>query len=224
MATSTKAVTPAKKKQGFGGIKDAIWIMVICCIIAYCFYYFVLGDASHFVGGDKSAHPADLMGTVYKGGPVVGLIFTLFLTVVCLGVERYFALRSAFGTMNLSKFTVQVKALIKQGKFTEAQALCDKMRGSVANVVTASINAYKDVESNNTMKKRTEDSQDTAGTRGGYPAGDAYAADEPAYRCYHRYARYTYRSVRYCVGYDPFVPGPVKRRWRRLNGPVCRYF
>ena len=117
MATSTKAVTPAKnKKQGFGGIKNAIWIMVICCIVAYAFYFLVLGDASNFVGGDKSAHPANLAGTVYKGGPVVGLIFTLFLTVVCLGVERYFALKSAFGTMNLSKFTVQVKELIKAGK------------------------------------------------------------------------------------------------------------
>lgn len=153
MATSTKAVTPAKKKQGFGGIKNAIWIMVICCIIAYCFYFFVLGSPDNFVGGDLNAHPANLAGTVYKGGPVVGLIFTLFLTVVCLGVERYFALKSAFGTMNLSKFTAQVKGLIKAGKFTEAQALCDKMRGSVANVVSASINAYKDVEANNTMKK-----------------------------------------------------------------------
>ena len=102
MATSTKAVTPAKnKKQGFGGIKNAIWIMVICCVVAYAFYFLVLGDASNFVGGDKSAHPANLAGTVYKGGPVVGLIFTLFLTVVCLGVERYFALKSAFGTATL---------------------------------------------------------------------------------------------------------------------------
>lgn len=153
MATTSKAVTPAKKKQGFGGIKNAIWIMVVCCIVAYAFYFMVLGSPDNFVGGDTSAHPANLAGTVYKGGPVVGLIFTLFLTVVCLGVERYFALKSAFGTMNLSKFTVQIKALIKAGKFTEAQALCDKMRGSVANVVSASINAYKDVESNNTMKK-----------------------------------------------------------------------
>ena len=114
MATSTKAVAPAKnKKQGFGGIKNAIWIMVICCIVAYAFYFFVLGDESNFVGGDKSAHPANLAGTVYKGGFVVGLIFTLFLTVVCLGVERYFALKSAFGTINLSTFTVKVKELLK---------------------------------------------------------------------------------------------------------------
>ena len=153
MATTTKAVAPAKKKSGFGGLKDAWILMVICLIIGYSFYAFVLGSPDNFVGGDKAGHPANLMGTVYKGGPVVGLIFTLFLTVVMLGVERYFALRSAFGTMNLSKFTAQVKALIKSGKFDEAQALCDKMRGSVANVVSASIRAYKDVEGLQGVKK-----------------------------------------------------------------------
>lgn len=153
MATTKKAAAPAKKKQGFGGIKNAIWIIVICLIAAYCFYFLVLGNPDNFVGGDKTGHPANLMGTVYKGGIVVGVIMTLLLTVICLGVERWFALRTAFGTMSLPKFTAQVKGLIKENKFTEADALCDKMKGSVANVVKASIAAYKDVETNNTMKK-----------------------------------------------------------------------
>ena len=152
MATTTKAAAPAKK-SGFGGIKNAVWILVVCCIVAYSFYFFVLGNPDNFVGGDRSGHPATLMGTVYKGGVVVGIILTLLLSVICLGVERFFALKTAFGTMSLPKFTAQVKDLIKKGDFAGAQALCDKMKGSVANVVSASIAAYKDVESNNTMKK-----------------------------------------------------------------------
>ena len=44
MATTTKAAAPAKKSSGFKGVKDAWIILVICCIIAYCFYFFVLGD------------------------------------------------------------------------------------------------------------------------------------------------------------------------------------
>ena len=152
MATTTKAAAPAKK-SGFGGIKNAFWILVVCCIVAYSFYYLVLGNPDNFVGGDRSGHPATLMGTVYKGGIVVGIILTLLLSVICLGVERFFALRTAFGTMSLPKFTAQVKELIKKGDFAGAQALCDKMKGSVANVVSASIAAYKDVESNNTLKK-----------------------------------------------------------------------
>ncbi|MCI6118581.1 MAG: MotA/TolQ/ExbB proton channel family protein [Prevotella sp.] len=152
MATTKNAAAPAKK-SGFKGVKNAIWILVICGIVAYTFYFQVLGAADNFAGGDPAGHPVNLMGTVYKGGFVVGLILTLLLSVICLGVERFFALRSAFGTMSLGKFTTQVKELIKARKFDEATALCNKMKGSVANVVLASINAYKDAETNNTLKK-----------------------------------------------------------------------
>ena len=153
MATTTKAAAPAKKSSGFKGVKDAWIILVICCIIAYCFYFFVLGDPSHFQGGDRNGHPADLMGTVYKGGFVVGLIITLLLSVIVLGVERFFAIKSASGTMNLAKFTSQVKEAIKAQDFGKAKDLCNKMQGSVANVVLASINMYETVEKDDTLKK-----------------------------------------------------------------------
>ncbi len=152
MATNQKSA-PKAKKGGFGGVKDAWIILVICCILAYMFYFLVLGNPDNFVGGDSNGHPANLMGTVYKGGVVVGIILTLLLTVIVLGVERFFAIKSASGTMNLSKFTSQVKSLIKEQKFQEADALCDKMRGSVANVVKASIHMYQTVETDSTLKK-----------------------------------------------------------------------
>ncbi|MGM9698271.1 MAG: MotA/TolQ/ExbB proton channel family protein [Prevotella sp.] len=152
MATKTNAAAPAKS-SGFKGVKNAFVILVICCVAAYSFYFGVLGNPSNFAGGDTAGHPLNMMGIVYKGGIVVGVILTLLLSVICLGVERYFALRSAFGTMSLGKFTKQIKELIKAGKFDEAVALCNKMKGSVANVVLASISAYKDVEGNTTLKK-----------------------------------------------------------------------
>ena len=152
MATKTNAAAPAKS-SGFKGVKNAFVILVICCVAAYSFYFGVLGNPSNFAGGDTAGHPLNMMGIVYKGGIVVGVILTLLLSVICLGVERYFALRSAFGTMSLGKFTKQIKELIKAGKFDEAVALCNKMKGSVANVVLASISAYKDVEGNATLKK-----------------------------------------------------------------------
>ena len=153
MGTNKNAAAPAKKSSGFKGVKNAIWILVICGIVAYTFYFKVLGAPENFAGNDPTGHPVNLMGTVYKGGFVVGLILTLLLSVICLGVERFFALRSAFGKMSLGKFTTQVKELIKARNFDEAVALCNKMQGSVANVVLASINAYKDAENNTTLKK-----------------------------------------------------------------------
>ena len=153
MATTTKAAAPAKKNSGFGGIKAAWIILVICALAGYGVWYFVMGNPDNFVGGDRSGHPANLLGTVYKGGFVVGLILTLLFTVICLGIERFFAIKTAAGKINLAKFTAQVKELIKAQKFDEADKLCDKMQGSVANVVKASIAAYKDVEGNDTLKK-----------------------------------------------------------------------
>ena len=153
MGTNKNAAAPAKKSSGFKGVKNAIWILVICGIVAYTFYFQVLGAPENFAGNDPTGHPVNLMGTVYKGGFVVGLILTLLLSVICLGVERFFALKSAFGTMSLGKFTTQVKELIKSGKFDEATALCNKMKGSVANVVLASVNTYSEMENTSGIKK-----------------------------------------------------------------------
>ena len=155
MATSTKAAAPAKKNQGFGGIKAAWIILVICCIIAYCFYFFVLGNPDNFVGGDPANAVKDgsLLGTVYKGGIVVPVIITLLFTVIALSIERYFALRSAFGKSSLTKFVTEVKAAINAGDMNKAQQICDKQRGVVANVVTASLNAYKEMEADTRLKK-----------------------------------------------------------------------
>ncbi len=152
MATTQKAAAPAKK-SGFGGVKDAWIILVICAIAGYSVWYFVMGNPDNFIGGDRSGHPANLLGTVYKGGFVVGLILTLLFTVICLGFERFFGIKAASGKMNLAKFTSQVKAAVKAQKFDEAKALCDKMQGSVANVVLASINMYQAVENETNLKK-----------------------------------------------------------------------
>ena len=152
MATTTKATAQAKK-SGFGGVKEAWIILAICCAAGYSVWYFVMGNPDNFIGGDRSGHPANLLGTVYKGGFVVGLILTLLFTVICLGFERFFGIKAASGKMNLAKFTAQVKAAVKDQKFDEAKALCDKMQGSVANVVLASINMYQAVENEPNLKK-----------------------------------------------------------------------
>ena len=153
MATTQKAASP--KKQGFQGVRAAFWIIVACFIIAICIFNFILGNPANFVGGDPNAEVlnGNLLGTIYKGGIVVPVIHTLLLTVIALSVERYLALRSAFGRRSLSKFTANVKAAIKANDVAKAQNLCDDMRGSVANVVSASIHAYKDMEATTGIKK-----------------------------------------------------------------------
>ena len=154
MANSQVKANP-KKKSGFQGVRDAIWIIVACFILAVCFYKFVLGNPDNFVGGDPANAVKDgsLLGTVYKGGIVVPVIITLLFTVIALSIERYFALRSAFGKSSLTKFVTEVKAAINAGDMAKAQQLCDKQQGVVANVVGASLNAYKEMEADTKLKK-----------------------------------------------------------------------
>ena len=153
MATTQKAASPTKKNQGFQGIRAAFWVIVVCLIIAICIYNLLLGNPSNFAGNDPAGHPTNLLGTIYKGGIVVPVIHTLLLTVIALSIERWLALNTAFGKGSLAKFVANIKAAIAKNNFDEAQKLCDKQRGSVANVVSASIRAYKDMETATGLKK-----------------------------------------------------------------------
>ena len=157
MATSQKVAAPAaaKKSQGFTGIRGAFWIIVLCFVAALCIFNLVLGNGDNFQGGDNANAPVNILGTIFKGGYVVPVIHTLLLTVLCLTVERWLALKTAFGKKNLTKFVANIKAALRANDFDKAEKLCNEMRGSVANVVLASLHAYKDMESgaNAALKK-----------------------------------------------------------------------
>ena len=155
MATTQQTASSAKKSQGFQGVRDAFWIIIACFIIAVVIFQFILGNPKNFVNNDPSGAVlnGNLLGTIYKGGMVVPIIHTLLLTVLCLSVERWLAVRNAFGKSSLTKFVLNIKAALRANDFNEAHALCDKMRGSVANVVSASLKAYKEQENATGVKK-----------------------------------------------------------------------
>ena len=137
------------------GIQGAGWVIIGCFVIAWCIYYFLLGNPANFVNNDPNNHPlpGNFLGTIYKGGIVVPVIQTLLLTVIALSIERYFAIRSAFGKGNLVKFVSDIKAALSDEDMQRAQELCEKQGGSVANVVTATLKKYQEVEKDRTLSK-----------------------------------------------------------------------
>ena len=155
MATTQAKANPKKKSSGFQGVKNAFFIILVCFVLAVLFFKFILGAPEHFVNGDPTQPVKDgnLMGTVYKGGVVVPVIITLLFSVIALSIERFFALRTAFGKSSLGKFVISVKKAIVAGDMAKAQELCDKQQGSVANVVGASIAAYKEMENTPNLKR-----------------------------------------------------------------------
>ena len=133
--------TTQKKAASFKGIKSAGWVIVICFIIAVLIFNFVLGNPSNFMNNDPNNHPlpGNFLGTIYKGGFIVPVIQTLLLTVIALSIERYIAIRAAFGKGSLVKFVANIKAALAAGDMKKAQEICDTQRGSVANVVNATL-------------------------------------------------------------------------------------
>lgn len=81
------------------------------------------------------------------------VIHSLLLTVLAMTIERTLALKTAFGKGALPKFVANIKAALKANDFAKAQQLCDQQKGSVANVVGASLRAYKEMEATAGIKK-----------------------------------------------------------------------
>ncbi len=148
-AQKPTAAKPAAKKNA-PGIKNAAWVIVICAIIAVCLFIFWFGNDMHF---DEDGHPQNLWGTVYKGGFIVPILQTLFLTVIVLAVERYIALNSAKGKGNVAKFVAAVKVCLEKGDINGARALCAKQRGTVAAVVDSALIRYEEMDKNTVLTK-----------------------------------------------------------------------
>jgi biopolymer transport protein ExbB len=153
----TKTQTGEKNKRvgkKSRGVSSGI-VIVFCAIVAGLIYFYIFGDPGNFVNGDPNNHPlpGKLLGTIYKGGMTVIIIITLLLTVLVLSVERFIALSKAKGKGNLINFVYDVKADLRKGNITNAEARCAKQKGSVAAIVDAGLKKYKEMETVNLPKE-----------------------------------------------------------------------
>jgi biopolymer transport protein ExbB len=160
MATTQAAAPAAKKAQVKGtssiGIKDAIWVIVICAVIAFCNFFLNFGQAANFEGGDSAGAPLNIWGTIYKGGIIVPVIHTLLLTVIFMAIERVLALSKCIGKEKLATFLAKIKADLKALNFDAALQHCNAQGGSVANVVRATVMAYKEADAAQGVKKEVK--------------------------------------------------------------------
>ena len=127
--------TTQKKAASFKGIRSAGWVIVICFIIAVLIFNFVLGNPSNFMNNDPNNHPlpGNFLGTIYKGGFIVPVIQTLLLTVIALSIERYIAIRAAFGKGSLVRFVANIKAALAAGGSADSMALSQGISEALIN-------------------------------------------------------------------------------------------
>ena len=146
---AAKAAAKDNKKK-VPGIKNASWVIVVCACVCILLFIFWFGNDMHF---DEDGHPQNLWGTVYKGGFIVPVLQTLFLTVIVLAIERGIALNAAKGKKNIAQFVAGVKANLAKNDIQSAFKLCKEQKGSVAAVVEAALVSYEEMDKNTVLTK-----------------------------------------------------------------------
>jgi len=155
-AQAPSAAAKVKKEEKISnvrGIRNAFFVIIACAACAVCIFLFGMGAPGNFEGNDPEGHPINLAGTVYKGGFIVPILMTLFLTVIVLSIERWIALSSASGKGNTTKFVAEVKADLAKNNIDAAMDRCKKQKGSVASVVYNTLVKYKEMDANDTLSK-----------------------------------------------------------------------
>ncbi len=162
------AQKPAKAqaaKTNAPGIKNASWVIVCCLVVAVLLSLFLFGNPTFFefegeapasmwfYDGQFEPKDGNLIGTIFKGGIIVPILQTLFLTVIVLAVERGIALSAAKGKGDISKFVAKVKECLVKNDVAGAQKLCKEQKGSVAAVVSAALVRYEEMDKNTVLSK-----------------------------------------------------------------------
>ena len=150
-AAAKPAAAPQKKS---GGI-PAGFVLIILFVIALLIFLFVMGDGSHFEGGTNEGHPiaGDYFGIVYKGGIIVPVLMTCFLTALTFSIERLITIGKAKGTGDVNAFVRSIQASLDKDDVEGAIKSCEKQKGSVGNVTLSAVKKYKQLTTDGSLDK-----------------------------------------------------------------------
>jgi len=128
-------------------------VMVLCLVAGYFIWDKIMGNPINFEGGNIEGHPlqGNYLGIIYKGGIIVPILMAVNLVWITFVIERYISLWRAKGRGNINVFVRQIRELINEDKIEEAAKLCDKQKGSLANVVKAGLHRYRDLQNDKTL-------------------------------------------------------------------------
>ena len=130
-------------------------------VVSLILYFFVLGNPANFneellkegKHEPKAEGIGGYLGLIYMGGVIVPFLITGLLTVITFVIERFITLAQASGTGSVDSFVHNVRSLLDSNKIIEAIAVCDKQKGSVANVVRAGLVRYEQMSKDTTMSR-----------------------------------------------------------------------
>ena len=128
-------------------------VMVLCLAVGFVVFYVVMGDPGNFEGGNVvNGHTVNYLGIVYRGGFIVPILIAVNLILITFAIERLISLSRAKGKGNLSAFIRNIRSLVNDDSIEDAIAVCDKQRGSLANVIRAGLHRYRTLQGDKTLQ------------------------------------------------------------------------
>ncbi len=123
-------------------------VITLSLIIAYSIYFFYFGNPNNFEDPATKKKPkkGSVVGAIYTGGPIVGILMSLLIIAVTFVFERTFSINKAKGRGDISVFVKRVLEHLQQGNFDDALKECEKQRGSLANILRAGIERFQQIE------------------------------------------------------------------------------
>lgn len=139
-----------KTNNIISSLKSGFSLIVIptLLLVSILIYVYVLGNPENFQGNDPNNHPlpGNYLGIVYKGGYIVPVLIALLLMVITYSVERFITIKLASGKDNVKNFVLQIRHFLNRYEVAKAVEVCDKQKGSVANVVRAGLIKYDEMK------------------------------------------------------------------------------
>jgi len=128
-------------------------VIVLCALAGYIIWAQIMGSPVNFEGGNNAGHPipGNYLAIVYKGGFIVPILIAINLILLTFIVERMISLSAASGKGNLNAFVRELQTKLNDNKIEEASNLCDKQRGSLANVMKAGLSRYRVLQADKTL-------------------------------------------------------------------------
>ena len=150
---TAKPLTSVQAKKSGNAI--SLLAPVLCIIVGYCIWRFLLGNPSGFEKVKEPGWfwptyegPKTALNKMYLGGIIVPILIGCFLTVLTFVIERFMTIAKASGTASNADFIRKVQYHLANKNVDMAIAECDKQKGSVGNVMKAGLFRYRDMINN----------------------------------------------------------------------------
>ena len=127
-------------------------VILISIALGFAIYYYIMGNPANFENGNtEKGHTLNYLGIIYKGGFIVPLLMAVILVLITFSIERLISISRAKGKGRLNVFVNNIRTLLNEDRIEEASAICDKQKGSIANVIKSGLHRYRDLQGDKTL-------------------------------------------------------------------------